>query len=131
VRKRGARRAIQCASAAKWKGPSGRRHGDSSPDRESGVEIQSFNGRFRNRLGQQLTRITIKFTTKELDLLSSLASDQLFRREFIDPRLPGYKVDPVELSIGKKLVERLRLLAGKPPRIPSPARNGVKIAKAS
>lgn len=38
-----------------------------------------------------MTLITVKFTPKELDLLRSLASDQLFRREFIDPRMPGYK----------------------------------------
>ena len=57
-----------------------------------------------------MTRMTVKFTAKELLLLSSLASDQLFRREFIDPRLPGYKTDPAELSLGKQLVTRLRLL---------------------
>ena len=57
-----------------------------------------------------MTRITLKFTIKELSLLSSLASDQLFRREFIDSQLPGYTPDPAELSLGKQLVERLRLL---------------------
>jgi hypothetical protein len=57
-----------------------------------------------------MTRITVKFTVKELELLSSLASDQLFRREFIDPRLPGYKSNPADLSLGKKLIERLRLM---------------------
>lgn len=56
-----------------------------------------------------MTRITVTFTAKELSLLSTLASDQLFRREFIDRRLPGYKPDPTELSLGKQLVERLRL----------------------
>lgn len=59
--------------------------------------------------------ITVKFTERELELLSTLASDQLFRREFIDPRMPGYRSNPSELSAGKKLVERLRLMArGKP-----------------
>lgn len=57
-----------------------------------------------------MTRISVSFTAKELSLLSSLASDQMFRREFIDPRLPGYKSDPAELSLGKQLVTRLRLL---------------------
>jgi len=60
-----------------------------------------------------LTRITLKFTAKELELLSSLASDQLFRREFIDPRLPGYKTNSAELSLGKMLVERLRIVTGR------------------
>jgi len=58
-----------------------------------------------------MTRITVKFTDIELELLRSLASDQLFRREFIDPRLPGHKGQNVaELSLGKQLVERLRLM---------------------
>jgi hypothetical protein len=56
-----------------------------------------------------MTLISIKFSARELEVLISLASDQLFRREFIDPRLPGYRSNPDELSFGKKLVERLRL----------------------
>ena len=44
-----------------------------------------------------MTRITLKLSADELDLLSSLASDQLFRREFIDPKLPGYRANPGEL----------------------------------
>jgi len=58
-----------------------------------------------------MTRITVKLTTNELELLRSLAADQLFRREFIDPRLPGNKENPADLSLGKQLVERLRLMA--------------------
>lgn len=68
--------------------------------------------------------ISIKFTAKELELLSSLASDQLFRREFIDPRMPGYKSNPADLSLGKKLVERLRLKGDKAKATPLPRRNG-------
>jgi len=55
--------------------------------------------------------ITLKLTDHELGLLTSLAADQLFRREFIDPKMPGYKFNPGELSLGKKLVERMRLTA--------------------
>ena len=57
-----------------------------------------------------MTRITLKLTTAEVELLRRLASDQLFRREFIDPRLPGYRSDPAELALGKRLVERLRVI---------------------
>ena len=57
-----------------------------------------------------MTTITIKLTIKELELLTSLASDQLFRREFIDPRLPGYRTNSGEISLGKLLVTRLRSL---------------------
>ncbi len=71
-----------------------------------------------------MTRIIVKLTAKELEVLSSLASDQLFRREFIDPRLPGYKSNPEELSLGKKLVERFRIMADRTKGIPLPKRNG-------
>ena len=54
--------------------------------------------------------ITLKLTDQELGLLTNLAADQLFRREFIDPKMPGYKFNPGELSLGKKLVERLRVI---------------------
>ena len=57
-----------------------------------------------------MTRFTVNFNAKELELLSSLASDQLFRREFIDPRMPGYKTNTADLSLGKQLVERLRVV---------------------
>ncbi len=58
-----------------------------------------------------MTRITVKLSIQELVLLTTLASDQLFRREFIDPKMPGYKDNPPELCLGKKLVERLRFTA--------------------
>jgi hypothetical protein len=54
--------------------------------------------------------ITMKFTTKELALLTTLASDQLFRREFIDPRMPGYRTDSGEIHLAKVLVTRLRTI---------------------
>jgi hypothetical protein len=52
--------------------------------------------------------ITLKLTDQELGLLTSLAADQLFRREFIDPKIPGYRFNPGELNLGKKLLERMR-----------------------
>lgn len=71
-----------------------------------------------------MTHMTVKLTPTELELLSNLASDQLFRREFIDSRIPGYKSNPAEVSLGKRLVERLRLLADRANGISSPRRNG-------
>ena len=56
------------------------------------------------------TVLTLKLTVSELELLTSLASDQLFRREFIDPKIPGYKSNSTDLSLGKALVGKLRLL---------------------
>ncbi len=67
--------------------------------------------------------IKIEVTPKELTLLTSLLSDQLFRREFIDPKMPGYKRDPAELAMGKDLVLRLKAIAreasGPEPEAPS------------
>jgi hypothetical protein len=74
-----------------------------------------------------MTSITVKLTEKELTLLCSLASDQLFHREFIDARLPDYKTDPAELGIGKKLIERLRIMTDRAKRIPLPRRNGAAV----
>ena len=58
--------------------------------------------------------ITLKFTATELEILTGLAADQLFRKEFIDSRLPGFRSNAPELDVGKKLVQRMRLAAGRP-----------------
>jgi hypothetical protein len=55
-----------------------------------------------------MTRITVKLTVPELELISSLAAEQLFRREFIDPRLTGQHANPAELDLGKRLIGRLK-----------------------
>lgn len=70
----------------------------------------------------------MKFTAKELELLSSLASDQLFRREFIDSRLPGYQSNLAELSVGKQLLARLQLAADRATRV-SPGKNGAGLRR--
>jgi len=67
----------------------------------------------------RMAMITVKLTEQELGLLTTLASDQLFRREFIDPKMPGNKFNPAEISLGKKLVERLRLVAERAKKVPS------------
>ncbi len=74
-------------------------------------------GSIRDRQGapaaaskKHMKRINFTVTVEELRLLASLASDQLFRRQFIDPRMPGYKGSPEELDLGKALVGRMRLI---------------------
>jgi hypothetical protein len=57
-----------------------------------------------------MKNIKIEVSQQELLLAITLMSDQLFRREFIDPKMPGYKADPSELAMGKDLVLRLRAL---------------------
>jgi len=55
-----------------------------------------------------MKNIKIEMTQQELVLAITLMSDQLFRREFIDPKMPGYKGDPAEVAMGKELVLRLK-----------------------
>jgi len=57
-----------------------------------------------------MKNVKVELTVEELLLMTTLASDQLFRREFIDPKMPGYKGDPKEVALGKDLVARLRLI---------------------
>ena len=70
-----------------------------------------------------MTLITLKLTLEELELMTTLVSDQLFRREFIDPKMPGHKSNSEEMKLGKALVARMKLMvdpdAAK--RIPLPA----------
>jgi hypothetical protein len=57
-----------------------------------------------------MKNVKLELTVEELLLITTLASDQLFRKEFIDPKMPGYKGDPAELALGKDLVGRFRSL---------------------
>ena len=57
-----------------------------------------------------MTLITLKLTLEELGLMTTLASDQLFRREFIDPKMPGHKSNSEEMKLGKALVARMKLM---------------------
>jgi hypothetical protein len=54
--------------------------------------------------------VTLRLTVKELELLTALAADQLFRKEFIDPRMPGHKSNPEDMNLSKTLVARLRMM---------------------
>jgi hypothetical protein len=70
-----------------------------------------------------MTLITLKLTLEELELMTTLVSDQLFRREFIDPKMPGHKSNSEEMKLGKALVARMKLLAdpNSAKKIPLPA----------
>jgi hypothetical protein len=57
-----------------------------------------------------MKKLTVEFTLEELGVLATLASDQLFRRQFIDPKMPGYKTNNDELSLCKSVVGRLRAI---------------------
>jgi hypothetical protein len=64
----------------------------------------------RGAANHGVTLMNAELTIGELELLITLAADQLFRREFIDPKMPGHKNNPGEISLGKTLLGRLRSL---------------------
>jgi hypothetical protein len=67
-----------------------------------------------------MTHVTLRLTVPELEVLLGLAADQLFRKEFIDSRIPGCKPDIADLNTGKQLIQRLKLAAGmREPRKPA------------
>ncbi len=55
-----------------------------------------------------MKRISLTLTVDELKLLASLAEDQLFRRQFIDPKMPGYKGSAEDITLGKSLLGRMQ-----------------------
>jgi hypothetical protein len=55
-----------------------------------------------------MKKVSLEFTTEELGLLTTMASDQLFRKQFIDSKMPGFKPNREELDVCKNLVGRLR-----------------------
>jgi hypothetical protein len=71
--------------------------------------------------GEHVKHMNLKLTLEELKLLASLASDQLFRRQYIDPKMPGHRANSGEINLGKALVARLRLILdeGAPKKAPS------------
>ena len=52
--------------------------------------------------------VTLKLTTKELEVLTTLVSDQLFRKEFIDPKMPGYKKNPEQVQDAESALSVLK-----------------------
>jgi len=57
-----------------------------------------------------MKKLTLDFTPEELGILTTMASDQLFRKQFIDSKMPGFKPNREELDMCKNLVSRLRAI---------------------
>lgn len=51
---------------------------------------------------------SLDLTIEELEVILPLASDQLFRNEFIDTRLPGFKRDSEKVQLAKAVISRLK-----------------------
>jgi hypothetical protein len=74
--------------------------------------------------GERKKHMTLKLTVEEVKLLATLVSDQLFRRQYIDPKMPGYKTNPDEINLGKSLVVRLRLMLDENAPLKAPSTTG-------
>ena len=76
-----------------------------------------------------MKKLTLEFTVEELSALTDMASNQLFRKQFIDPKMPGFVLNQEELGLCKNLVGRLRSVVdtqrGKPPVNEPPQRKKV------
>jgi hypothetical protein len=55
-----------------------------------------------------MKKLTLELTPEELTALTDMASNQLFRKQFIDPKMPGFVPNSEELGLCKNLVGRLR-----------------------
>jgi len=55
-----------------------------------------------------MKKLTLEFTVEELSALTDMAPNQLFRKQFIDPKMPGFVLNHEELGLCKNLVGRLR-----------------------
>ncbi len=79
-----------------------------------------------------MKKLTLEFTVEELGVLTSMASDQLFRKQFIDPKMPGFTQNREELDLCKNLVGRLRSAVDiergevEPPAAPQKKRAGAR-----
>jgi hypothetical protein len=46
-----------------------------------------------------MKKLTLEFTVEELSALTDMASNQLFRKQFIDPKMPGFVPNHEELGL--------------------------------
>src|ERR1700692_3270914 len=51
---------------------------------------------------------SLELTVEELEVLLPLASDQLFRNEFIDIRIPGYEQNREKVQAAKAVISRIK-----------------------
>jgi hypothetical protein len=62
----------------------------------------------RNQAHTSTKKQSLDLTIEELEVILPLASDQLFRNEFIDTRLPGFKRDSEKVQLAKAVISRLK-----------------------
>lgn len=52
-----------------------------------------------------MKKISVSLSLEELQALVTLADNQLFRVKYIDPKMPGYIVQPKELEVASSAVQ--------------------------
>jgi hypothetical protein len=55
-----------------------------------------------------MKKISVQFTLEELQAAVTLASDQMFRVKYIDPKMPGYVSNPERLTACKAALQALQ-----------------------
>jgi hypothetical protein len=55
-----------------------------------------------------MKKIAVQLTADELRALVTLSENQFFRLKYIDPKLPGYKVQPEALRVAQSAVQVLQ-----------------------
>jgi hypothetical protein len=55
-----------------------------------------------------MKKITVQLTAEELRALVTLSENQFFRLKYIDPKMPGYKVQPEALRVAQSAVQVLQ-----------------------
>ena len=55
-----------------------------------------------------MKKISVQFTLEELQAAVTLASDQMFRVKYIDPKMPGYVTNQEKLNASKSALQALQ-----------------------
>jgi hypothetical protein len=55
-----------------------------------------------------IKKLSLELTIEELEVLLPLASDQLFRNEFIDIRIPGFERNREKIQSAKAVISRIK-----------------------
>src|SRR5437588_595240 len=66
--------------------------------------------------GECMKSVTLKLTLEELRMLATLASEQVFRRQFIDTRMPGHKRNSDQMKLHGKTLAASHQLSPERPR---------------
>jgi hypothetical protein len=70
-----------------------------------GVKIEGLK---KSGTKTSIKKLSLELTIEELEVLLPLASDQLFRNEFIDIRIPGFERNREKIQSAKAVISRIK-----------------------